>query len=645
MDVIGVRDIALVRHAGDDAKALLQALGKFVGRGFQRRAIEAEVDVRFRAPLGAGRVQIAHNIQRKRRRRGIGVGLARHILHALIQARIAERDGRIAVVEELVNGLALRQARQRAILPQDGGRVGQRALQALVTAHQCAVAQVQPLVENFPELVHFLAGGQRHIDKVQRHDALVEAAVILRLARLIVPGVGHIVPAVAGGIRRQKAAAAHAGVDIAVARRLALRELELPHFLFGDIVRHHAARRALRSQPRQVEILRILVDVVLLEHIDELREGRGDPHALFVLHALIALTERLLDDDGKIMLLLRITRLAEVHEHRDERRLAIRCHERDDLILDGLHAALDLLAQALLDDLGNTLLRGLGPELTDLAHHTLADLPAADIHERGQMRQRDGLAAILVRGDLRDDLRGDIAGRGEGMRLFDERAGDDRAVLQHVLEIDKVAVVHMLGIVIRIVEVDDTGLMRLDDVARQQDAARDVLRDLARHIVALHGVDGRVLVGVLLLDLLVVAFDEGQDAVVRRVGLADETAGIAIGDIALGDLEGPVRHDLVLDEVLNLLDGQAAVHFLAADRNGLRDAVDLQRRQALGVLGRIVGLCDGHDDFFDSERLFRSISLDDLHGILSLGFARFSVLLRIFDPFRTISAVSRCAFF
>ncbi len=32
--------------------------------------------------------------------------------------------------------------------------------------------------------------------------------------------------------------------------------------------------------------------------------------------------------------------------------------------------------------------------------------------------------------------------------------------------IDEVAVVHMLGIVIRIVEVDDTGLMRLDDVAR-----------------------------------------------------------------------------------------------------------------------------------------------------------------------------------
>ena len=61
------------------------------------------------------------------------------------------------------------------------------------------------------------------------------------------------------------------------------------------------------------------------------------------------------------------------------------------------------------------------------------------------------------------------------MRLFDERAGDDRAVLQHVLEIDQVAVVHVLGIVIRIVKMDDTGLMRLDDILRQQDAARDIL--------------------------------------------------------------------------------------------------------------------------------------------------------------------------
>ena len=35
MDMVGVCNIALVRNAGDDAEALLQALGKLIGGGFQ----------------------------------------------------------------------------------------------------------------------------------------------------------------------------------------------------------------------------------------------------------------------------------------------------------------------------------------------------------------------------------------------------------------------------------------------------------------------------------------------------------------------------------------------------------------------------------------------------------------------------------
>ena len=38
------------------------------------------------------------------------------------------------------------------------------------------------------------------------------------------------------------------------------------------------------------------------------------------------------------------------------------------------------------------------------------------------------------------------------MGLFDIGAGDDRAVLQHILKVDQVAVVHVLGKVIGIVE-------------------------------------------------------------------------------------------------------------------------------------------------------------------------------------------------
>ena len=198
------------------------------------------------------------------------------------------------------------------------------------------------------------------------------------------------------------------------------------------------------------------------------------------------------------------------------------------------------------------------------------------------------------------------------MRLF-----DDRAVLQHILEIDQIAVVHVLGEVIRVVEVDDALVVRLDDVLRQQHAGRQILGDLACHIVALDGVDGRVLVGVFLLDLFVVRLDEGQDLLVRRVGLADERAGIAVGDIVLGDLKRAVRHDLVLDQVLDLLDGQGTVHGQTAVFHALGDAADLHRRQPVGFFHNVICPCDGGDDLHNIEDGFRAVAFDNLHAALS----------------------------
>ena len=135
------------------------------------------------------------------------------------------------------------------------------------------------------------------------------------------------------------------------------------------------------------------------------------------------------------------------------------------------------------------------------------------------MGQADGLAAVLVGSHLGNDLGGDVAGSGEGVGLFDHGAGNDGAVLQHVFQVHQVAVVHVLGIVVGIVEMDDACLVGCHDVLGQQDPAGDILGNLACHVVTLNRVDGGVLVGVLLLDLLVVAFDQAQDPVVGGVGL------------------------------------------------------------------------------------------------------------------------------
>ena len=63
VDVVAVGDVGLVGDAGDDAEALLQALGELVGGGLQRRAVEGEVDVLFGLPGGGGPVHVFHDLQ------------------------------------------------------------------------------------------------------------------------------------------------------------------------------------------------------------------------------------------------------------------------------------------------------------------------------------------------------------------------------------------------------------------------------------------------------------------------------------------------------------------------------------------------------------------------------------------------------
>ncbi len=155
--------------------------------------------------------------------------------------------------------------------------------------------------------------------------------------------------------------------------------------------------------------------------------------------------------------------------------------------------------------------------------------------------------------------------------------------------------------------------MGLHDVLGQQDAACDVPADLAGHVVPLGGIDHRIFVGVLLLGLLVVALDEGQDLVVGGVGPAHQRPGVAVGDVVLGHLKGAVGHDVVLHHVLDLLHRGGAAHLLALQLHRLRQTLDLHRRQPVRFLYRFVGLGDGHDDLGDVENDLGAISLDDLH--------------------------------
>ena len=97
-----------------------------------------------------------------------------------------------------------------------------------------------------------------------------------------------------------------------------------------------------------------------------------------------------------------------------------------------------------------------------------ADLFPGNLYERREVREGNTLSAVLVACHLRDDLGRDVAGCGKAVGLFNFGFADDSTVLQHVLEVYEVAVVHVLCEVVGIVKVDQTLLVGLYDVGRQQ---------------------------------------------------------------------------------------------------------------------------------------------------------------------------------
>ena len=83
------------------------------------------------------------------------------------------------------------------------------------------------------------------------------------------------------------------------------------------------------------------------------------------------------------------------------------------------------------------------------------------------MGQRDGLAAILGGCNLGDDLCRDVAGRREAVRLLNQRTRDNSTVLEHILQVHQVAVMHVLGKVVGIVEVDQALIVGIHDLLGQ----------------------------------------------------------------------------------------------------------------------------------------------------------------------------------
>ena len=352
------------------------------------------------------------------------------------------------------------------------------------------------------------------------------------------------------------------------------------------------------------------MDIVFIQHVNELRESRGNPYALFILHALHSLAEHFFDNHGQVLPGLSVRHFVQIHEHGDERSLSVAGHEGNELVLDGLDARFDFFLQPSFHDFFNDAFIHGFAGFFSFCNHFFCDFLAADIHEGSQMSQGKGLAAVLVRCHLGHDLGGYIAGGEEGMGLLNQSLADDRAVLQHVFQVDEVAVVFPLGEIVGVMEMDDAFFMGLHDFLRQQQSSGEILGHFAGHVVTLGGIDDRILVGIFLLHFLIGQVDEGQNAVIGGIALAGNLSLIPIAHILLCHLVAPHFHNARFHHVLNVFH----IHRMGIGGNLFGNVVsyrtDLEFIHLVNGLHFLIGLADGIDDLGNIKRHFLSVSLD-----------------------------------
>ena len=205
------------------------------------------------------------------------------------------------------------------------------------------------------------------------------------------------------------------------------------------------------------------------------------------------------------------------------------------------------------------------------------------------------------------------------MGLFDEGTGNHSTILQHIFQVYQITVVHMLSIIIRIMEMDNACLMGLYNILGQQDAGCDVLADFTCHVVTLNCIDSGILIGILLLDLFVVALNEAENAIVCGIGLTQQTANIPVCDIHFGNFKGTMRHNGLFHQVLDFFHSGTSAHFLTGNHHALGDTLYLQRRHANLLFHSFIGFGNGIGNLGNIKCFLRTVSLNNLHTGL-LGF-------------------------
>ena len=168
---------------------------------------------------------------------------------------------------------------------------------------------------------------------------------------------------------------------------IAVSIFEFLHNLLGNIIWNKSLCRALCSKLCQIIILAVLVNIILFEYVNQLRECRCNPYTLLILDTSDTLMKHLLDNRYKILSCLTFRYLINIHKYCNKRCLSICCHKRDNLVLNYLNTTVNFFLYTLFCDNIDLLLCYRDSCFFHLLANHTTEFLTADLHKRCKMCQ------------------------------------------------------------------------------------------------------------------------------------------------------------------------------------------------------------------------------------------------------------------
>ena len=241
---------------------------------------------------------------------------------------------------------------------------------------------------------------------------------------------------------------------------------------------------------------------MLIQNINQLREGRGYINALVIFNALQTLTQNFFHNHS-VFLQIRII-LLQIQKQGNKRRLTIGGHQGINLILNGLYATLQLIAQALIcQTLQSFVINVASGGFLD----ALFKLFVALAQIFAQMTDIYRLTAVLAGSNRCNNLCHNGAGNLEAFRAFNHFAVHNRAVIQHIADINQAAVENRLNKIVGIMEMQHTLFMRLGNLCRQHDTLCQILGNFTGNQVTLSSSHCCIFITVFFHNVLIAVAD------------------------------------------------------------------------------------------------------------------------------------------